>query len=156
MMTLAKPLETLTAMDLMSPEVIKIARWTSLRTAARMLRQAQISGAPVVDEYGRCVGVLSATDFMRWVEKESHAQAAPSPSPCAEWQVGDLEAVPTDEVGVHMTPDPVMMAPEASIGELARAMLNAHIHRVIIVNEDRRPIGIVTSTDLLAALASTP
>ena len=52
-----------------------------------------------------------------------------------------------------MTPDPVTVKPETSILALARMMVDAHIHRVIVVDKERRPIGIVSSTDLLAALA---
>jgi CBS domain-containing protein len=32
-------------------------------------------------------------------------------------------------------------------------MIDAHIHRVIVVDEEERPIGIVSNTDVLAALA---
>jgi CBS-domain-containing membrane protein len=149
-----KPLEALTAWELMSREVIQVPRWMTLRNAARLLLQSQISGAPVVDEGGRCVGVLSALDFVRWAEKgPDRGPAAPTMSPFSEWQVEDLEEVPEEAVSLHMTPDPVMMATGATVGELARAMLDAHIHRVIIVNADRRPVGIVTSTDILAAVA---
>jgi CBS-domain-containing membrane protein len=127
----------------------------SLRRAARLLLDARVSGAPVVDDTGRCTGVLSTTDFMRWVEKED---GRPSES-CAgsdflpEWYLDCLDAVPTDAVRLSMTADPVTASPEARIGELARMMLDAHVHRVIIVDEARRPVGIVSSTDLLAAVA---
>jgi CBS-domain-containing membrane protein len=33
-------------------------------------------------------------------------------------------------------------------------MIDAHIHRVIVLDEERKPVGIVSSTDLMAALAS--
>jgi CBS domain-containing protein len=52
-----------------------------------------------------------------------------------------------------MTPDPVTVAPATPLGELARLMVNAHIHRLIVAGEDRRPVGIVSSTDILAAVA---
>jgi len=45
----------------------------------------------------------------------------------------------------------------ASVGtpvkELARRMVNAHVHRVIVVNHANEPVGIVTSTDILSAVA---
>jgi CBS domain-containing protein len=52
-----------------------------------------------------------------------------------------------------MTPDPETVRPTTLIRSLARIMIDAHIHRVIVVDEEYRPIGIVTSTDVLAALA---
>ncbi len=70
-----------------------------------------------------------------------------------DWQVVDVENLPTDEVRRFMTPDPVTARPDTSIRTLARHMIDAHIHRVIIVDEAQKPLGIVASTDLLAALA---
>lgn len=32
-------------------------------------------------------------------------------------------------------------------------MVDVHIHRLIVAGEDRRPVGIVSSTDVLAAVA---
>ena len=52
-----------------------------------------------------------------------------------------------------MTRDPVTVSPGATIGDLARKMIDVHIHRVIVVDNNGKPIGIVSSTDLLAALA---
>jgi CBS domain-containing protein len=46
-----------------------------------------------------------------------------------------------------MTPDPVTISPSTPIGKLARSMLDAHIHRVIVLEVERRLIGVVTSTD---------
>jgi CBS domain-containing protein len=69
-----------------------------------------------------------------------------------DWQVVDLEKLPTDEVSRFMTTDPVTTHPETSIRTLARMMVEAHIHRVIVVDDERRPVGVVASTDLLAAL----
>jgi CBS domain-containing protein len=34
-------------------------------------------------------------------------------------------------------------------------MRDAHIHRVIVVDDRGRPVGVVTSTDILAAVART-
>jgi CBS domain-containing protein len=70
-----------------------------------------------------------------------------------DWQVVDTEQLPTDEVRKFMTADPVTVGPAASVRTLARMMIDAHIHRVIVADEDRRPVGVVSSTDLLAALA---
>ena len=53
-----------------------------------------------------------------------------------------------------MTADPVTALPTTQVRELARMMIDAHIHRIIIVDEEKRPVGVVSTTDVLAALAS--
>lgn len=58
---------SLTAGDLMSRDVEALSVNLSLREAAMQLARREVHGAPVVDEAGRCVGVLSVTDIARWV-----------------------------------------------------------------------------------------
>lgn len=156
MLTTTKPFFALTAADLMTPEVVMIPKEMSLRAAAHMLAQNQITGAPVVDSQGRCVGVISATDFMRWMDTDKPMNPEPCPVSecvCSDWQVMDLEEVPVDEVARYMTPDPVTVALANPVGQLARRMLDAHIHRVVVVDRQNHPVGVVSSTDILAAVA---
>jgi CBS domain-containing protein len=65
----------------------------------------------------------------------------------------DIEESPDDEIRRYMTAQPVTVAPETPIGKMAQKMVDAHIHRVLVVVEQDRPLGIVTSTDILAAVA---
>ena len=128
----------------MTRPVAVIAQETSLRAAAHLLSQWRVSGAPVVDAAGRCVGVLSATDFVHWAENDRPSEPADrvrQPGVCSDWQLVELEILPKDAVRWYMTPDPVTATPATPITELARRMRDAHIHRVIVVDEDRRPLG---------------
>jgi CBS domain-containing protein len=195
-----KPFLALTAADLMSRDVVTIPQEMSLREAAHLLSRNQISGAPVVDADGRCLGVLCATDFVRWAEEEGRG-AEDGPISACSWQVkGRLptgeeavictlaqgscplqvmrpttdgrhttlclqpsgilcdwqqvtENLPRGTVGRYMTADVVSVGPQTPLPELARAMIDAHIHRIIIVDALNRPIGVVSSTDVLAAAA---
>ncbi len=200
MSVMSKPLLDLTAGDLMSTAVVRLTEEMPLREAAHLLRQADVSGAPVVDGDGRCIGVLSAADFLRWAEGDDLAAREVTVPACPFQVRGRLltgqeavictlaeggcplqvarpvtggrhttlctrpgavpanrrqgeEDLPGDEVRRFMTPDPVTTPPITPIHTLARMMLDAHIHRVIVVDEERRPVGIVSSTDVLAALA---
>jgi CBS domain-containing protein len=148
-----KPLAEVTAAELMSRDPVVVPQHIPLQAAARMLSGARVSGAPVVDRSGACVGVLSAHDFMRVARQDEDARCRTAPCFCSDWQVVEADVLPADAVAGHMTADPVTMPPTATVGELARTMLDAHIHRVIVVDEARRPVGVVSSTDILAALA---
>jgi CBS domain-containing protein len=204
-----KSLLHLTASDLMTWNVLVLPQETPLREAGRLLLEHQIGGAPVVDAQGRCVGVLSATDFVRFSQKRNdNGNGAPSagfalPITCSfqrklrlprgqevsqcllesgrcplqrrqagpggeemmvcsqphcvlvDWQIVEVEKLPTDQVSRYMTSTPVTVRPNTPIRELARLMLDMHIHRLIVLDEQRRPIGIVSGTDVLAAVAFT-
>jgi CBS domain-containing protein len=156
MRTVPRPLLSLTARDLMSTTVVTIPKAMSLQGAARLLSRAGITGAPVVDLDGRCVGVVSATDFLCWAERCEHAAELGGQRPCcvhSPWQMIEGEPFPVDQVADYMTVDPVTAGPGTSIGTLAQRMRAAHIHRIIVVDEQQRPVGVVSSTDMLAALA---
>ncbi len=156
MTTLETPLLQLTAEDLMSRGVLVISQHMSLRAAAHLLTQARVSGAPVVDEEGRCVGVLSAADLVHWMDRGKQAtkrRGTGASCVCCDWQIDGLDDVPEDEVSRYMTTNVVATGPETRVGELARWMRNAHIHRIVIVDERRRPVGVVSSMDVLAAVA---
>ena len=112
----------------------------------------------MVDASGTCVGVLSATDFLCLAERErqrSTGPGTPSRCICSDWQVMEMHDLPADEVRDHMTADPVTAHAATPVGELARLMLDAHIHRIIVVDGAGRPVGVVSSTDLIAAVAQT-
>jgi CBS-domain-containing membrane protein len=154
MITKAKAFSNLTAADLMSRDIHAIPVEMSLRAAAQVLSSAQITGAPVVDAEGRCVGVLTTTDILHWAEKGC-AAGPPEEFPVwVDWQVVALNRLPAVGVRRYMTTDIVTATPRTRIADLSRRMLDAHIHRVIIVDGRDRPVGIVASTDILAAVAS--
>src|ERR1700737_2020742 len=109
----------MTASGLMSRDVVMIPRAMSLRTAGHLLSETHVSGAPVVDETGECVGVLSSTDFMHWVGNGEQGACRPScPKPgCfhTAWQIAEGDDLPTDDVGAYMTTDPVTVPPNTPI-----------------------------------------
>jgi len=121
-----------------------------------LLDRAGVTGAPVVDGDGLCIGVLSATDFMHWVDKDckpNGRRTGAAVSMCSAWQIVEGAAHASICVEDYMTKDPVLVPPSTRIGELARMMMDAHIHRLIVIDTpSQHPIGIVSSMDILAVL----
>src|SRR6476620_11318616 len=110
-----KPLFGLTAADLMSRQVVLIPREMSLRAAARLLTQARISGAPIVDDAGRCLGVISVRDIALSVDRDEgdswHGQTCAATPVCSDWQVVDDEKLPNEAVSAYMSTDLVTTVP---------------------------------------------
>lgn len=159
MVTVNRSLMSLCAADIMSRTVVMIPREMSLQGAARMLSRADVTGAPIVDDRGCCIGVLAATDFMHSIETDGEPCQKPNGkadacSHSCSWQIPEGAMQPGSRVEDFMTKDPVLVAPATPIGELARIMMDAHIHRIIVVDmATERPLGIVSSMDILAAIA---
>jgi len=110
-----------------------------------------------VDAEGRCIGVLSATDFMHCIdddpvkhhERHNHGQGI-----FQAWQIPEADVCVGSVVDDYMTADPVLAAPGTGIGQLARMMIDAHIHRIIVADPvTQRPLGIVSTMDVLGAIA---
>jgi CBS domain-containing protein len=104
-----------------------------------------------VDADGRCIGVLSSSDFVTWAGKDGNRKVIHFVAPWGE--MIDIDDSPDNEIRHYMTAQPVTVAPTTPVGELAQKMVDAHIHRVLVVIDQSRPQGIVTSTDILAAVA---
>jgi CBS domain-containing protein len=144
-----RSLLALTAADLMKSPVVTIPQDTSLREAARLLHRSGVSGAPVVDPEGHCIGMLSSSDFVTRAGDEGDGISFLAP-----WgEMIDIEESPDDELRHYMTVQPVTVAGTIPLGELAQKMVDDHIHRVLVAGEHGRPCGIVTSTDVMAAVA---
>jgi CBS domain-containing protein len=149
-----RPFLKLTAADLMSVPIVTIPYDMLLRDAGRLLMQQAISGAPVVDANGNCIGVLSAADFIAPGEPRGDTSEKQTDiSFVAPWgEIINLECSCGCVVRDYMTEGPVAVSPQSLIGQIAETMIDAHIHRVLVA-ENNRPCGIVSSTDLMAAIA---
>ena len=145
--------------DIMTQSVFTISTNCSMTEAAKSLIKHEVSGAPVVDEQGRCVGILSTTDFTRreqWPDVEYGSSRGNDfvLKSDSEWGTLHIEEDIEDRVGRHMTTAVQTIAASASISEAVRYMSGEHIHRLVVIDSNSHPVGIVTSLDLITALAS--
>ena len=56
---------SLTAKDIMNPDIMRVREDLTVAELAAFLTEQEISGAPVEDEHGKLVGVVSVTDIVR-------------------------------------------------------------------------------------------
>jgi CBS domain-containing protein len=70
-----------------------------------------------------------------------------------EWQMVEMDALPTDVVRQCITAEPVTIERDTPIREIVRRMLDTGVRRVVITDSAGGPVGIVSVTDLVAAVA---
>jgi CBS domain-containing protein len=137
--------------DVMTREVTTVTEETRLRDLAHLLSQKQISGAPVVDADGACIGVISEADLL--VKQVSRPLSRRLP---LEWILGErhdpeeLRRRAATVVGEAMSTPPVTIAPDRPVREAATTMVDRGINRLPVV-EGGRLVGIVTRSDLVRA-----
>lgn len=131
---------------------------TPLSTAARLLIERDISGAPVVDAGGSPLGMISKTDIVRalWGTERPdgaswllHADEPPVDRLRRLDATGDGRPGTVEDV---MMPIPFTLLELATVGEAIDMMLRERVHRVPVVSACGRVVGIVTATDVLARL----
>ena len=133
--------------DLVKPDWLSIPSQLPFLEVVHLFIETQVGGAPVVDDDGQVVGMISATDLLQALDRVSDDEIDPDPT-----GVGDapesLAALCAADVA---TPDVVWVAPELPVAELARKMRDEALHRVL-VGAPGKLEGIVTSFDLLRAI----
>lgn len=142
----------LTAAEIMTKEPVSVTPAMSLREFQQTLNELEVSGAPVIDSAGRLVGVASSTDMIRRMS-EGTLDVPPAFMFDLLSDQGDIDQDFEHDVDITvqdiMTEDPVSVTAEEPVSAIARLMAENGIHRVVVVDTDRYPIGIITTLDLL-------
>ncbi len=71
---------------------------------------------------------------------------------CVDWQIVELSQLPEAHVAEYMNREPITVKPETSLARLAQLMIEAHVHRLVVVDEQEKPVGIVSPFDILTAV----
>lgn len=124
--------------NLMTIDPIVVDPEAMASEAERLLKTYRVSGLPVV-EAAEVKGVISQSDLMVAHSSEMIG---------ANW----------DRLRVrHLMSSPaVTVHADATVVEAAREMLARHIHRLVVVDDDGAPVGVVTPLDLLRSLLEDP
>ena len=73
----------------------------------------------------------------------------------ADTQSGEMRQLLTaTTVGMLMTPCPLVVSPNATVGEAAQQMVYAGVHRLYVV-EDEKVVGVISTTDIVRAVATS-
>lgn len=125
-------LEDLRVRDLMSGNPVSIRHGITVRAAATFLAEQGIGAAPVVNDAGRAIGVLSRSDVLLAVN-------------------AGVEGAPVREV---MSPAVIAVQPDVHALLAYEVMLRCAVRRVFVTDEEGVPVGVVSVTDLFRGLMS--
>ncbi len=120
--------------NLMSLDPIVIGPEEDASAAEELLKTYRVTGLPVVDG-DDLVGVISQSDLM---VARSNEMVAP------HWHRMRVRHL--------MTSPALTIHSSATVAMAAKQMLVRHVHRLVVISDDGRPIGVVTPLDLLRCL----
>jgi len=118
------PAAQVAVLEIMTADVVCARDDLSLAALSALLIGRNVGGAPVVDAEGRPLGVVSKTDLL----------------------ARDPDATRVADV---MTPLSFVLHPEATVSQAAALMAFEGVHRLPVVSDDGKVVGLVSSLDVL-------
>ena len=140
--------------DVMTTDIRTVGPSSTIDAAIAIMTERRVSGVPVVDEAGVLVGIVTEGDLLRRVETGTGARPRPL---LLDLLIGpgrealDYVRTHSRRVSDLMTADVLTVSESDPLSEVVRLMERRHIRRVPVVR-DGRLIGIVSRSDLIAAL----
>ncbi len=119
---------------IMNPDVVTVTRDHTALRAAREMREYNVGSVVVVDEDSRPIGMVTDRDLA----VKLVAEGASPETPVDEFMSQPVYAVPRDTL----------------IFDLLRQMSHRKIHRVPVIDNDRKIVGVVSVDDALVLLTT--
>jgi CBS domain-containing protein len=154
-------LQAQTAGELMTAQVVSIDQSAPLRQAVATLVDRKFSAAPVIDEAGRPVGVVSMTDILIH-DRNAVAYARPIPEyylksdlqaaigePAGGFQVEVADATPVRDI---MTPILFSVRPDTPTRQVIEEMLQLRVHRLFVIDAAGVLVGVISMSDVMRRL----
>ncbi|UCC92251.1 MAG: CBS domain-containing protein [Thermoplasmata archaeon] len=150
--------------EVMTSDVVTLNEYMSVREAAKILAECNISGAPVLDNDGELVGMLTETDILRSVKGAADEVRMVFPSihtmgVMFELAKGETEIMEAFEEQANtvvmdvMTRNVITCRPDEDLNKVASVLVKKSINRLPVVDDEGRVVGIVTRGDIVRAFA---
>jgi len=148
-----------TAADLMVRNPISLRAKAGASEASTLFTEKGITAAPVIDEAGRPIGVVSRSDLLiHHCEHAKHRPGEPdyffAPRFAPVAGAGGAEVNADCTVADLMTPAVFAVAPDTPVQQVIHDMVGLHVHRLFVVDADGILVGVISTMDVLKRLQS--
>ncbi len=141
----------ITCADIMSRDVVTVEYGTELQEAWTLLRLHKVKALPVIDRARRVIGIVTLVDFM----KNANLDVYPGFEAKLRTFIRRTAHTHSDKaevVGQIMTRQVHTASAAMHIVELVPLLSDTDLHHIPIIDEERRLAGMVTQSDVIAAL----
>lgn len=122
--------KALRAGDIMTRKVVMVTEDTQVEEVERLLALKTISGVPVIDRDNKVIGVISEADLiLSEIRQEGRRNGK---------KASDI-----------MTSPPLIAYEDTDLEELGKTMNEKKIRRIVVVDGENRPIGIISRRDII-------
>ncbi len=146
--------------ELMTTDVIAFKPSDKVHQVAETFRSNRISGAPVLDDQRKVIGVISEADIMKLTATVPFPDIDPlNPFPVfsltayrkkVEKIPDEIETLFEGSVKDVMTKDPVTISPDDSVLDAARLMHKDDFNRIPVVDDEGKLVGLIARADIIS------
>ncbi|MFI4994817.1 MAG: CBS domain-containing protein [Hyphomicrobiales bacterium] len=142
------------AADVMTKNVVRIEPEASTTQACALMKRAHVSGLPVVDAYGKPIGIVTRSDLLRSHEphRRGYATRLIQFVPGLGYLARQAGFRHDKKVGDVMTRKLIAATEETPLSDIVALLNGNRIKRVPVLHGDKM-VGIVSRGDLIHALA---
>ena len=141
--------------DAMRKHVVTVNAQDTVHNALELMLENKVFALPVVDHRGHCVGMLSSRDFVDMahdLDEDFHEASHESEVWWGVFIRNLSEHIGDQSVMDMMTEEVISVSADDLLVHAARTMLAARVHRLPVLDGEKRLLGIVSTTDVLRAL----
>jgi CBS domain-containing protein len=146
--------------DIMDSDPATVAPETPVEEVVRLMREHELPGVPVVNDDGRCVGIVTEADLVLPDDQgDLHIPhyvnlfgGTVFLEPLSRFEHRLRKAFASDAADM-MTRRPDTVGPDTTVRDAARLIHESGHNRLPVVEDDRL-VGVVTRVDVLGALAA--
>lgn len=140
--------------SIMSEKVVTVRPELSVDSLRELLLRQGLSRVPVVDANGHAVGMVSLTDLVvDSHERDDEPQAELDAAARRALPRGTHLASPVKTVADLMSRTVLSLPVSATVAQAAESLVAHHLHGMPVCSADKRVVGFISSSDLLAWLA---
>lgn len=141
----------LCASDLMTQPPISLCSRATIPEALHLFLERGFHAAPVIDEAGKPIGVLSMADVMRHdLDRGTHASHDDRDIPLPDgFELEDVDFTRVEDI---MTPTIFTIPKEIHMPSIIRQMLDLDVHQLYVVDKNGLLIGVITTKDIVRYL----
>lgn len=144
----------ITCADIMSRDIISAEFGTELDEAWQLMRRHRVAALPVLNRARRLIGIVTQTDFLEHGGLDSYSSIRQQLQRFLR-KSGVTHTEKAEVVGQIMSGHPTTARVDTPIVDLVPLMADSGFHHIPIVDHEQRFVGIITQSDLVAALYQT-
>jgi CBS domain-containing membrane protein len=140
--------------DVMSRDVVHVEFSTELQIAWQLLQQHHLKVLPVLDRARRVIGMIDSTDILRHAQANDISRLSVRLKQFLRPSYHSHSIKP-EVVGQIMQKNMLLASEDQPVTDLVKPMSDGAVHSVAVIDATRRLVGVLTQSDMIAALYET-